>query len=50
MLGASVGGGLSSAIGGAIVERFGVDTLFGTFGLGALAFTAWSRGALLAPR
>jgi PPP family 3-phenylpropionic acid transporter len=50
MVGSSVGGGLSSALGGVIVQRFGVDALYGAFGLGALAFTAWSRRALLGAR
>lgn len=50
MVGASVGGGLSSVLAGVIVERFGVDALYGAFGVAALVFTAWSRRALLAPR
>jgi PPP family 3-phenylpropionic acid transporter len=50
MLGGSLGGGTSSVLSGIIVERFGVDALLAASGIGGLAFTAWARRSLLAPR
>ena len=47
MVGGSVGGGLSSLASGVIAERFGIDALFASAGIGALLFSAWSRSALL---
>ena len=49
MVGSSVGGVLSSVIGGAVVDRFGVDTLFFIGGTGALAWV-WAGRHLLASR
>jgi len=46
MVGSSVGGVLSSTIGGVVVDRFGVDTLFMIGGAGALLFT-WAGRELL---
>jgi PPP family 3-phenylpropionic acid transporter len=41
MVGSSLGGVLSSVIGGVVVDRFGVDTLFMAGGIGALLW-AWT--------
>jgi MFS transporter, PPP family, 3-phenylpropionic acid transporter len=44
MVGASIGGMLSSLIGGALLERFGIDVLFLASGAGALLWAlAWWR-------
>jgi MFS family permease len=46
MVGSSVGGVISSVIGGVIVDRFGVDTLFMIGGAGALLWVWAGRGLL----
>ena len=50
MVGSSVGGVLSSVIGGVVVERFGVDTLFLAGGLGALGWVFASSRLLESSR
>jgi PPP family 3-phenylpropionic acid transporter len=47
MVGISVGGALSNVIGGAIVERWGVDALFLTGGIGAIAWVVLGGRRLL---
>ena len=47
MLGSSVGGVLSSALGGLVLERFGVDWLYLTFGLGAVGWALTGRSLLV---